>query len=128
MSLTSHCSIWFLLIKSISKFWYEKCDRHVRSKCDVQRSRLIYYKKTSMGIVFFDKMWIMPCLLIFLYCSLRIIIICTLKGRRYEGGTGSPCNHLSHSKKAKLAFEAVLAWPRFSKVRLIFLFEVHSEI
>ena len=73
--------------------------------------------KTSMGIVFFDK-----------NCTLRIIIICTLKGRRYEGGTGSPCNHLSHSKKAKLAFEAVLAWPRFSKVRLIFLFEVHSEI
>ena len=28
-------------IKSICKFLYEKCDRHVRSECDVQMSRLI---------------------------------------------------------------------------------------
>ena len=41
----SHCSIWCLWVNLCSKFWYEKCDRHVRSKCDVQRTRTFFFRE-----------------------------------------------------------------------------------
>ena len=77
--------------------------------------------KTFAKCIFY-KMWIIPYLLIFLHCTLRIITICTQRTMKQAASA------IFFPTAKRPNWPLRLSWPRFSKVRLIFLFEVHSEI